>query len=68
MKPKIIFNTGKINKPPVSLSKIVAVTANEHSAKAYEGKIRAVVATVTDDNRLCSSPEYNPYLRQHDVD
>ncbi|KAK3709013.1 hypothetical protein LTR37_011177 [Vermiconidia calcicola] len=47
----------KINKPPVSLSKIVGVTANQHSAKAYEGKIRAIVATVTDDNRLLQVPK-----------
>lgn len=46
------MHTGKINRPPISLSKIVSVTANEHSAKALEGKIRAIVATVTDDTRL----------------
>ena len=33
------------------------MTANEHSAKAYEGKIRAVVATVTDDNRMAVVPK-----------
>jgi len=47
----------KINKPPIALSKIVAVTANTHSAKAYEGKVRAVVGTVTDDNRLYEVPK-----------
>lgn len=50
-------DTGKINRPPISLSKIVSVTANEHSAKAYEGKIRAIVATVTDDTRLYEVPK-----------
>ena len=48
---------GKINKPPISISKIVAVTANKHSGKAYEGKTRAVVGTVTDDNRLLEVPK-----------
>lgn len=48
---------GKINQPPVSLSKIVSVTANKYSAKAYEGKIRAIVGTVTDDNRLYEVPK-----------
>lgn len=47
----------KINKPPISLSKIVGVTANKHSAKAYEGKIRAVVGPVTDDNRMLEVPK-----------
>ena len=48
---------GKTNKPPISLSKIVAVTNNKHSAKSFDGKIRAVVATVTDDNRLHEVPK-----------
>lgn len=39
------------------MSKIVAVSANQHSAKAYEGKIRAVVGAVTDDNRLYEVPK-----------
>ncbi|EMC95692.1 hypothetical protein BAUCODRAFT_122987 [Baudoinia panamericana UAMH 10762] len=47
----------KINRPPMSLSKIVGVTANKHSAEAYEGKIRAVVGVVTDDNRLVEVPK-----------
>lgn len=41
----------------MSLSKIVEVTANPHSAKAYEGKVRAIVGTVTDDNRLLEVPK-----------
>lgn len=52
-----LFELGKINKPPVSLSKIVAVTANKHSGKAYEGKTRAIVGTVTDDIRLLEVPK-----------
>merc|ERR1711939_845529 len=49
----------KVNRPPISLSKICAVTNNPSSAKAYEGKIRAVVGAVTDDDRLRSA------LHQH---
>jgi len=51
------LRASKINKPPLSLSKIVSVTANSHSEKANEGKIRAVVGTVTDDNRLYELPK-----------
>ncbi|KAI6877407.1 hypothetical protein KC355_g22432, partial [Hortaea werneckii] len=47
----------KINRPPISLSKICAVTNNPSSGKAYEGKIRAVVGAVTDDNRLYEVPK-----------
>jgi ribosomal protein L18E len=47
----------RINTPPMSLSKIVSVTANEHAAKVHEGKIRAIVGTVTDDNRLLELPK-----------
>jgi ribosomal protein L18E len=47
----------RINTPPMSLSKIVAVSATEHSGKAHEGKIRAVVGTVTDDNRMLEVPK-----------
>lgn len=57
VRSNIGVNAGKINKPPVSLSKIVAVTANPHSAKAYEGKTRAIVGTVTDDTRLYEVPK-----------
>nr|POE93621.1 60s ribosomal protein l18-b [Quercus suber] len=51
------LRASRINRAPISLSKIVGVTTNEHSAKAYEGKIRAIVATVTDDNRLYEVPK-----------
>jgi large subunit ribosomal protein L18e len=47
----------KINKPPMSLSKIVAVSHNPQSKEAHEGKIRAVVGPVTDDNRLLEVPK-----------
>ncbi|TKA30371.1 60S ribosomal protein L18-B [Salinomyces thailandicus] len=51
------LRNSKINRPPVSLSKIVAVSNNPNSAKAYEGKIRAIVGPVTDDNRLYEMPK-----------
>lgn len=57
MNSRVNKHAGRINKPPVALSKIVAVTATEHTAKTYEGKIRAVVGTVTDDNRLLEVPK-----------
>ena len=41
----------------MALSKIVAVSATEHHDKSHEGKIRAVVGTVTDDNRLFEVPK-----------
>ncbi|KAK0936545.1 hypothetical protein LTR48_002814 [Friedmanniomyces endolithicus] len=49
--------SSRINKPPLSLSKIVGVTANKVSGPALEGKIRAVVGPVTDDNRLYEVPK-----------
>jgi len=47
----------KINRPPVSLSKIVATAANKHSAEENKGKTVVVVGTVTDDNRLLELPK-----------
>ena len=46
----------RINRAPLSISKIVSVTANSHNKDVFEGKIRAVVASVTDDNRLYEVP------------
>ncbi|KAK4614049.1 60S ribosomal protein L18-B [Fulvia fulva] len=47
----------RINTPPLSISKIVAISANKHNAEQQDGKIRAVVGTVTDDNRLLEVPK-----------
>ncbi|KAK1916292.1 hypothetical protein P3342_004110 [Pyrenophora teres f. teres] len=47
----------KTNRPPVSLSKIVATAANKHSAKTHEGKTIVIVGTVTDDNRMLEVPK-----------
>ncbi|KAK5002132.1 hypothetical protein LTR16_004558, partial [Cryomyces antarcticus] len=47
----------RINRPPMSLSRIVATAATEHSAKAHAGKTIVLVGTVTDDNRLLTVPK-----------
>ena len=47
----------RINRPPVSISRIIAKTATESAKKAYEGKTVAVVGTITDDNRLHEVPK-----------
>ncbi|KAF2203915.1 ribosomal protein L18e [Delitschia confertaspora ATCC 74209] len=47
----------KINRPPVSLSKIVATAANKQNAKTHEGKTIVIVGTVTDDTRLLELPK-----------
>ena len=45
----------KINRPPVSISRIIRNAANPHSPK--EGKTVVVVGTVTDDNRALEIPK-----------
>ncbi|KAK3208019.1 hypothetical protein GRF29_96g1161190 [Pseudopithomyces chartarum] len=47
----------KINRPPVSLSKIVATAANKHADDAHKNKTVVIVGTVTDDNRLLELPK-----------
>ena len=47
----------RINRPPLSLSRIVAVAANKHSADTNAGKTVVVVGPVTDDNRLLALPK-----------
>jgi len=47
----------RINTPPMSLSKIVAVSANKHAGDAHKDKIRVLVGTVTDDTRLYEVPK-----------
>ncbi|KAK5710957.1 hypothetical protein LTR15_012751 [Elasticomyces elasticus] len=49
--------SSRLNKPPLSLSKIVGVTANKHNKELSGDKIRAVVGPVTDDNRLYEVPK-----------
>ncbi|KAK8153441.1 solute carrier family 25 member 42 [Phyllosticta citrichinensis] len=47
----------RINRPPMSISRIIATAANKHSGKAHEGKTIVIVGTVTDDNRLLEVPK-----------
>ncbi|KAF2746902.1 phosphoribosylaminoimidazole carboxylase [Sporormia fimetaria CBS 119925] len=47
----------KINRPPVSLSKIVANAASKQAGEAHKGKTIVIVGTVTDDNRLLELPK-----------
>jgi len=47
----------KINRPPMSISRIVGTTATEHASKETSGKTVVVVAAVTDDNRLLTIPK-----------
>ena len=47
----------RINRPPMSLSRIVSKAATEHAAKAHQDKTIVVIGTVTDDNRLLTVPE-----------
>ncbi|RPA79657.1 60S ribosomal protein L18 [Ascobolus immersus RN42] len=48
--------TSKINRPPVSLSRIIRNAANPHTP-ANHGKTVVVVGTVTDDNRALTIPK-----------
>lgn len=47
----------RINRPPISISRIVSVAANKHSSEAHAGKTIVVIGTVTDDNRLLTVPK-----------
>jgi len=47
----------RINRPPMSISRITNKVATPSAKKAYEGKTIAVVGTVTDDNRMLEVPE-----------
>lgn len=47
----------RINRPPVSISRIVAKTGTETAQKAYKGQTVAIVGTVTDDNRMLKVPK-----------
>ncbi|EJU06490.1 60S ribosomal protein L18 [Dacryopinax primogenitus] len=44
----------KINRPPISISKVLAET---HGGKTAEGKVVVTVGTVTDDERLVEVPK-----------
>lgn len=47
----------KINRPPMSISRITATAANKKSAEAQAGKTVVIVGTVTDDNRVMEVPK-----------
>jgi len=47
----------KINRPPISISRIVGTAANKHSSKEHAGKTVVVVGAVTDDDRLLEIPK-----------
>ncbi|KAL9623640.1 MAG: hypothetical protein Q9160_002096 [Pyrenula sp. 1 TL-2023] len=47
----------RINRPPISLSRITSIAANKHSGKEHANKTIVVVGTVTDDNRLLEVPK-----------
>lgn len=47
----------KINRPPISISRIVAIAASKKSAEAHQGKTIVTIGTVTDDNRLLEVPK-----------
>jgi ribosomal protein L18E len=47
----------RINKPPMSLSRIATRAANKFAAETHKGKTVVIVGTVTDDNRLLEVPK-----------
>ncbi|KLJ07320.1 large subunit ribosomal protein L18e [Blastomyces silverae] len=47
----------RVNRPPVSLSRIVAAVGTKETAESNKGKTIVVVGTVTDDNRLLNLPK-----------
>ncbi|OCK78160.1 60S ribosomal protein-like protein L18 [Lepidopterella palustris CBS 459.81] len=47
----------KINRPPISLSRIVKTASNKYSADEHKGKTIVCVASVTDDIRLLELPK-----------
>ncbi|RDI81736.1 putative D-xylulose reductase A [Venturia inaequalis] len=47
----------KINRPPMSISRIVAIAGNEHAQKTHKDKTIVVVAKITDDTRLLEVPK-----------
>ncbi|KAF2457377.1 60S ribosomal protein L18-B [Lineolata rhizophorae] len=47
----------RINRPPVSLSRIVQNAASRQAGETHKGKTVVVVGSVTDDNRLLEVPK-----------
>src|SRR5271168_4240644 len=46
----------RINRPPMSISRIASKVSSESAQKEYKDKTIVVVGTVTDDNRLLTVP------------
>ncbi|KAI9818308.1 MAG: hypothetical protein M1832_004426 [Thelocarpon impressellum] len=47
----------RVNRPPVSLSRLVSIAASKQSAETHAGKTIVVVGPITDDNRLLLVPK-----------
>lgn len=47
----------RINRPPMSISRIVSTAVNEHAAEEHKNKTVVLIGTVTDDNRLLVVPK-----------
>ena len=47
----------KINRPPMSISRLAAIAAPPKDPEANKGKTIVVVGTITDDNRLLQVPK-----------
>jgi len=47
----------RINRPPMSISRIVSTAVNEHAAEEHKNKTVVLIGTVTDDNRLLTVPK-----------
>ena len=47
----------RINRPPMSLSRLARMAANPHASEEDKNKTVVVIGTVTDDNRLLEVPK-----------
>ena len=47
----------RINRPPISLSRLSAIIAPPKDPEANKGKTAVVIGTITDDNRLLKIPK-----------
>ncbi|MCJ1389814.1 hypothetical protein MMC18_002671 [Xylographa bjoerkii] len=47
----------RINRPPMSLSRLVSIGAHPERPSNHEGKTVVVIGTITDDNRLLEVPK-----------
>ncbi|KAI9808706.1 MAG: hypothetical protein M1825_003858 [Sarcosagium campestre] len=47
----------RINRPPISLSRLVSIASNKKTATQHSEKTIVVVGTITDDNRLLTLPK-----------